>query len=54
MNDIAEFRLLLANLELPKNEQEYTEATLLKEDIFLLERFSELTERKPLTYTFLI
>jgi CHAD domain-containing protein len=54
MNDIAKFRLLLANLELPKNEQEYTEATLLKEDILLLERFSELTDRKSLTYTFLI
>lgn len=54
MNDIAEFRLLLGNLDLPKNEQEYAEATLLKEDTLLLENFTGLTERKPLTYTFLI
>jgi len=54
MNDIAEFRLLLGNLDLPKNEQEYAEATLLKEDTLLLENFTELVERKPLTYTFLI
>ena len=54
MNDITEFRLLLNNLELPKNEQEYAEATFLKEDAHLLKSFTKLVERKPLTYTFLI
>jgi len=54
MNDIAEFRLLLDNLDPPKNEHEFVEATLRAEEISLLESFTELTERKPLAYTFLI
>ena len=54
MNDIAEFRLLLSNLELPKDEQEYAEEIFLKEDTLLLENFTKLVERKQLTYTFLI
>jgi CHAD domain-containing protein len=54
MNDITEFRLLLSNLDLPKNEQEYAEAIFLKEDALLLASFTKLVERKPLTYTFLI
>jgi hypothetical protein len=54
MNDIAEFRLLLNNLDLPKYEREYTEATLRAEEMSLLESFTELVERKPLAYTFLM
>ena len=54
MNDIAEFRLLLSNLELPKDEQEYAEEIFLNEDTLLLENFTKLVERKQLTYTFLI
>jgi CHAD domain-containing protein len=54
MNDIAEFRCLVSNLELPKKEQEYAEATFLKEDARLLENFTRLVEQKPLVYTFLI
>ncbi|MDD5285332.1 MAG: CHAD domain-containing protein [Desulfuromonadaceae bacterium] len=54
MNDISEFGLLLGNLDLPKKEQEYARAALLKEDALLLQNLTELIERKPLTYTFLI
>jgi CHAD domain-containing protein len=54
MNDIAEFRLLISNLELSKNEQEYADAIFLAEDRHLLENFTKLVDRKPLTYTFLI
>jgi CHAD domain-containing protein len=54
MNDIVEFEVLLHNLELPPNLREYVEATLSAEDALLLENFTEIIERKPLTYTFLI
>jgi CHAD domain-containing protein len=54
MNDIAEFELLLHNLELPPDLREHAEATLLAEDALLLENLAELVERKPLAYTFLI
>lgn len=54
MNDIVEFELLLHNLELTPDTREYVEATLLAEDDLLLENLTELIERKPLAYTFLI
>ena len=54
MNDIAEFEILLKALELPRNERDQAEAILRHEDALLLEMFSELIERKPLVYTFLI
>lgn len=54
MNDISEFELLLRNLKLTPDEREYAEGILLSEDALLLESFTELKERKPLTYTFLI
>lgn len=54
MNDISEFEALLSNLELPPDVCEYAEATLLAEDALLLENFTELVERKPLVYRFLI
>jgi CHAD domain-containing protein len=54
MNDIVEFELLLHNLELTPDVREYAEATLLAENDLLLENLTELVERKPLAYTFLI
>ena len=54
MNDIAEFKVLLHQLELPPNLRESVEVTLPAENAHLLENFTELIERKPLTYTFLI
>lgn len=54
MNDIAVFEVLLGNLELPSNEREFVKKTLLAEDALLLEGFTELIERKPLAYAFLI
>jgi CHAD domain-containing protein len=54
MNDIAVFELLSCDLGLPPNEREYVKMTLQVEDALLLKNFTELVERKPLTYTFLI
>jgi CHAD domain-containing protein len=54
MNDVVEFEVLLGNLKLPPEEREYAKATLAAEDTCLLESFTELIERKPLVYTFLI
>jgi CHAD domain-containing protein len=54
MNDITEFEVLLVNMKLPPEEREYAKATLLAENTSLLEYFTELIERKPLAYTFLI
>jgi CHAD domain-containing protein len=54
MNDITVFEALLHTLELPSKEREYVTATLQAEGALLLESFSELVERKPLAYTFLI
>ena len=54
MNDVAEFELLLGGMKLPVDEREYARAALMAEDALLLESFSELVERKPLVYTFLI
>ncbi len=54
MNDIVEFKVLLRNLKLPPDEREYTKVILLAEDKRLLESFTELVERKPLGYAFLI
>ena len=54
MNDIVEFELLLHNMELPPDTCEYVEATFQAEDALLLENLTELIERKPLAYTFLI
>ena len=54
MNDIAVFEMLICTLNLPSNERAYAEAALLAEDAHLLVTFTELIERKPLTYTFLI
>ena len=54
MNDVAEFELLLGGMKLPVDEREYARAALKAEDALLLESFSELVERKPLVYTFLI
>lgn len=54
MNDINEFVVLTDNLKLPGRVREYVTTTLKSEEKYLLERFSELTDLKPLTYTFLI
>ena len=54
MNDVAEFELLLGKMKLPPDQLEYATATLKTEDALLLESFTELIERKPLVYTFLI
>src|SRR5450631_1668148 len=54
MNDITVFGLLLRSLELPPDSRACVEATLLAEDALLLDNFTELIERKPLAYTFLI
>jgi CHAD domain-containing protein len=54
MNDIAEFGLLLRNMKLPTDERDCATAALLAEEESLLKNFTELTERKPLGYTFLI
>jgi len=54
MNDITVFELLLRDLELSPASREYLAATLLAEEALLLENFTELVERKPLAYTFLI
>jgi len=54
MNDIAEFELLLGKLKLPADERAFLASTLLAEDSALLENFTELTEQKPLAYTFII
>ena len=54
MNDIAEFEGLLGSMKLPLYERENAKATLLAENISLLDNLTELIERKPLAYTFLI
>jgi CHAD domain-containing protein len=54
MNDIVEFELLIGTFELPAAEREVVEAALRAEDAVLLENFSELIDRTPLSYTFLI
>lgn len=54
MNDVAEFELLIGNTKLPTDQREWAMATLLEEDARLFESFTQLVERKPLTYTFLI
>jgi len=54
MNDIAEFEVLLSNLDVSPEVREYTEATLQMEDALLLNNLTGLIERKPLAYTFLI
>ena len=54
MNDIAEFEILLANLKLSRDERVNAKAILKVEDSVLLTRLTELIERKPLVYTFLI
>lgn len=54
MNDVAEFKLLLGAMELPPDQREYAREILTAEDALLLESFTELIERKPLVYTFLI
>jgi CHAD domain-containing protein len=54
MNDIAEFTVLLGNLELPTDRREHVDSILAAEDARLLAAFAELVERKPLTYTFQI
>ena len=54
MNDIAEFEILLVNLKLSQGERVNAKAILQVEDSVLLTRLTELIERKPLVYTFLI
>jgi CHAD domain-containing protein len=54
MNDIVEFEVLLHNLDLNTVTHKYVEATFLAEDALLLENLTDLIERKPLAYTFLI
>jgi len=54
MNDMAEFELLLGAMKLPPDQLEHATAILKAEDALLLESFTELIERKPLVYTFLI
>lgn len=54
MNDVAEFKSLLGAMKLPPDQREYAREILKAEDALLLESFTELTERKPLVYTFLI
>jgi len=54
MNDVAEFKLLLGAMKLPFDQREYAGEILIAEDALLLESFTELIERKPLVYTFLI
>jgi CHAD domain-containing protein len=54
MNDIAQFELLLSKLDLPPVFREVAKSTLMEEDALLLKTFSELIERKPLSYTFLL
>lgn len=53
MNDVAEFGLLCRNLKLSPTEHEHIEKILRAEDELLLECFTALVERKPLSYTFL-
>lgn len=54
INDIVEFGALLETLKLPPDERKYAKATLFAESNRLLESLTELIERKPLAYTFLI
>jgi CHAD domain-containing protein len=54
MNDMAEFELLLSNMKLPPDQLEHATAVLKAENARLLESFTDLVERKPLAYTFLI
>lgn len=54
MNDMAEFELLLGAMKLSPDQLEHATAILKTEDAHLLESFTELIERKPLVYTFLI
>jgi CHAD domain-containing protein len=54
MNDIAEFKILLKTVKQAANERELAKATFAAESTRLLEDFTTLIERKPLTYTFLI
>jgi len=54
MNDIAMFEELLCSLTLPSAERKRAEAALLAEHAFLLKDFTELIERKPLAYTFIL
>ncbi|MDD2309940.1 MAG: CHAD domain-containing protein [Desulfuromonadaceae bacterium] len=52
MNDITVFEALLGDLRLPSHEREHARAALLADDAHMLKEFTELVERKPLTYTF--
>lgn len=54
MNDVSEFKMLLGTMKLPPGQREYAMEILKEEDALLLESFTELIERKPLVYTFLI
>ncbi len=54
MNDISEFSVLLGTLKLSRCERKSAEAALVAEDAVLLENFTNLSERNPLTYAFLI
>lgn len=51
MNDMAEFKILLSNLKLPPTERQNAEATLLTEEMNLLESFTKLIDQKPLADT---
>jgi CHAD domain-containing protein len=54
MNDVSVFEDLIGSLSLSRDEREQAAAILRAEDARLFEEFTELVERKPLAYTFLI
>jgi CHAD domain-containing protein len=51
MNDVAEFEALLKKLKLPRSTRHVADEILKAEDAYLLEEFTALTRRKPLTVT---
>ena len=54
LNDIAAFEELLSDMKLPKCERKRAKSILQAEESVLLNSFTVLCERAPLTYTFLI
>lgn len=51
MNDITEFGMLCGRLTLSRHERIFVESILQAEHELLLQKFTELIERKPLGYT---
>lgn len=54
MNDLVVFEEMVMGFELHRSEQDHVKAILKEEEELLMESFEQLTEHKPLTYTFLI